>query len=252
MFSAMESLSYHGSWFPTFLATFCLIYITGYFLVFRNWSPKHRPEASSCFISLSHGTPAAFLAAAVILAHPVRCFAAPNSEPQNLVLDFSIAYFVADLLHLVLIACDRDYLFIAHHLATLFVFVTCRYMVLHGAFAILVLLVLAEATSLCQNVWTLAGLRKAEWAFAEDVYRVLSPPFYILYTLMRGFAGPWFFYKMSAFYLSGKGGDVIPMWLAVAWIVVVGGAISVSILWISNLWVKLYAEKKGKGDKKER
>lgn len=251
MISTMESLSYHGSWFPAFLSFFGVIYLIGYFLVFRNWNPKQRPDASSCFISLFHGTPAVFLAASAILTNPVRGFAVPNGESQNLVLDFSIAYFTVDLLHY-LVLIPGDYLFIAHHLATLFVFVTCRYLVLHGAFAILVLLVLAEVTSACQNIWTLAGLRRMELPFAANVYRVLSPPFYALYTLMRCFAGPWFFYKMSVFYLSGKAGDAIPKWVAISWIVVVGGAITVSILWISNLWVEFYSEKKGSGDRKER
>lgn len=112
------------------------------------------------------------------------------------------------------------------------------------------LLVLAEVTSACQNVWTLAGLKKSELAFAANVYRFLSPPFYGLYTLMRAVLGPWFFFKMSSFYLSGKASGLIPTWVAVSWIVVVGGAIAVSILWIWNRWMELYREKKGSLQKK--
>lgn len=148
-----------------------------------------------------------------------------------------------DLLHY-LILIPGDVLFIAHHLATLFVFATCRYLVLHGAYSILVLLILAEVTSFCQNVWTLAGLKKTELPFAASVYRLVSPPFYALYTVMRVVLGPLFFCKMSAFYLSGKAGGMIPTWVAISWIVVVGGAISVSILWIWNRWMELYSEKK--------
>jgi len=246
----METLISNGSWFPVFFPVFCIIYLVGYFVVFRHWGPKHRPDASSCFISLFHGSPAVFLAVAAILKQPVRGFAAPNDPFQNLVLDFSISYFTVDLLHY-LILIPGDYLFIAHHLATLFVFVTCRYLAHHGAFSLLVLLVLAEVTSACQNVWTLSGLKKLEFAFAANVYKFLSPPFYALYTVMRAFLGPWFFCKMSAFYLSGKASGLIPTWVAISWIVVVGGAIAVSILWISNRWMELYREQKGSLDKKE-
>ncbi|URD93457.1 KR domain [Musa troglodytarum] len=220
---------------------FSVTYLFGYFVIFRNWSPKYRPDASSCFISLFHGSPAVFLAVAAILNQPVRGFASPNTNFQNLVLDFSIGYFTVDLLHY-LILIPGDYLFIAHHLATLFVFVTCRYLVVHGAFSILVLLVLAEVTSACQNVWTLAGLRKADLPIAARIHKNLSPPFYGLYTIMRGFIGPVFFYKMSAYYLSGKASNVIPIWVSAAWIVVVGGAILVSIMWISNLWMQFFKD----------
>lgn len=250
--STFETLISNGLCFPIFFPMFCTIYILGYFVVFRNWSPKHRPDASSCFISLFHGTPAVFLAAAAILNQPVRgfAFAEPNTQFQNLVLDFSISYFTVDLLHY-LVLIPGDVLFIAHHLATLFVFVTCRYLVHHGAFSLLVLLVLAEVTSACQNLWTLAGLKKSELAIAADVYRFLSPTFYSVYTLMRGLLGPWFFFKMSAFYLSGNASSLIPTWVAVSWIIVVGAAISVSILWISNNWMELYRELKLGSAKKE-
>ncbi|WOL05157.1 TLC domain-containing protein [Canna indica] len=233
---------------PHFVSVFCMIYALGYLVIFRNWSPKYRPDASSCLISLFHGTPAVFLALAAILDQPVRGFASPNTNFQNHVLDFSMGYFIVDLLHY-LILVPGDYLFIAHHLATLFVFMTCRYLVAHGAFAILVLLVFAEATSACQNTWTLSGFRKAELPAAARIHKNLAAPFYALYTIMRGFAGPVFFYNMSAFYLSGKASHVIPIWVCASWIVVVGGAILVSILWISNLWLELFREKNaGKKD----
>lgn len=238
------------SHFPSFFAMFSVIYLIGYFLAFRNWSPKHRPDATSCLISLAHGTPAVVFALFALLTNLPTTFASQNSKSQNLALDFSISYFTVDLLHY-LVLLPGDVLFIAHHLATLFVFVTCRYIVFHGAFAILVLLVLAEVTSIFQNIWTLAGLRRADLAVAANVYRILSPSFYVLYSIMRVVLGPLFFLKMSIYYLSGKADDVIPRWISVSWLVVVGGAILVSIIWISNLWLELVREMKGICDKKE-
>ncbi|XP_078447558.1 DNA-binding storekeeper [Wolffia australiana] len=234
----------------SFLAAFCLIYALGYLVVFRNWNPKHRPEASSCFISLFHGTPAAIMAALAIKSSPnLLEFGAPNTQFQSIVLDYSIAYFTVDLLHYLLLY-PGDYLFIGHHLATLFVFITCRYLVFHGAFAILVLLFLAEITSFCQNVWTLAQMQKNESAIAAKVYELLSPPFLSLYTVVRGFLGPLFFYKMSLFYLSGKAREVMPLWVSLSWIFVVGAAISVSILWVLNNWLELFRERSAEEQKK--
>ncbi|XP_052197767.1 TLC domain-containing protein At5g14285 isoform X2 [Diospyros lotus] len=155
---------------PLFFWMFVLIYLIAYFIVFRNWNPKLRPEASSCLISLAHGTPAVFLAWSAIASDPNRGFASANTDFQSTVLDYSIAYFLMDLCHY-LVFYPSDILFIGHHLATLFVFVTCRYLVFHGAYAILVLLVLAELTSFCQNTWTLASTRRADVPFAAKAWR---------------------------------------------------------------------------------
>lgn len=236
-----------------FFPMFVIIYLIAYYGVFRNWNPKYRPEASSCLISLAHGTPAFFLAIIAIAnqSQSQRGFASPNTELQNIVLDYSISYFTMDLIHY-LVFNPNDVLFIGHHLATLFVFVTCRYLVSHGAFAILILLGLAEVTSFCQNTWTLAGVRKNDVAAAGKLYEFLSPPFYAFYSVVRGIAGPAFVYKMGAFYLCGAADNVIPRWLVVSWLVVVVVAISVSILWVANLWVDLFKQRSGKMEKKVR
>uniref|UniRef100_A0A7N0ZSD9 TLC domain-containing protein n=1 Tax=Kalanchoe fedtschenkoi TaxID=63787 RepID=A0A7N0ZSD9_KALFE len=211
--------------------------------------PKLRCVASSCFISLSHGTPAVFLSAYALLTDPDRGFGSRNTAVQNGVLDYSIAYFVMDLVHY-LIFNPSEVLFIGHHLATLFVFVTCRYVVSRGAYAVLVLLILAEVTSLCQNVWTLSVALRAESVKAAKVYEFLSPPFYAFYSIVRGLAGPWFVYEMGVFYAAGVGEHVIPKWIWVSWLVVVVSALCVSILWIANLWVELFRERSAKLEKK--
>ncbi|XP_022982707.1 TLC domain-containing protein At5g14285-like [Cucurbita maxima] len=235
---------------PFFFSIFFTIYIIAYFLLFRNWSPKIRPEAASCAISFAHGTPAVILASKAILADAARGFASSNTDFQNSVLDYSIAYFLMDLLHY-LIFFPADLLFIAHHLVTLFVFVTCRYLVSYGAYAILVLLILAEVTSFCQNAWTLARARRADVEFADRIYNLLSPPFYMLYSIVRGFVGPYFLYKMGEFFFNGGAETVIPKWVWMSWIFVVAAAISVSILWITNLWIELYRERSSKLEKKK-
>jgi hypothetical protein len=238
--------------YPAFLAMYAVIYCIGQLGLFRRWEWRHRLDGASCLISLAHGSAAALAAVAAIVAQPAerRGFAAPNSRLQDHVLDYSVAYFTMDLLHY-LAFLPGDVLFIAHHIATLFVFLTCRYLVHHGAYALLILLFLAEVTSLLQNVWTLAGIWRAEVPAAARVYNALSVPFYVLYTIVRGVAGPVFFLKMSMFYLSGQALDVIPWWVRMSWIIVVGPAIAVSNLWIWNLWKELFRERKQSMKKKD-
>ncbi|PON82787.1 TRAM/LAG1/CLN8 domain containing protein [Trema orientale] len=237
LFTPTSSLS-------TFFSMFLLIYLFAYFVVFRNWGPKHIAEASSCLISLAHGTPAFLLAINALTKSqlPLSSFASPNTNSQNIVLDYSIAYFLIDLLHYV-VFFPSDVLFIFHHLATLYVFVTCRFVVHHGASALLVLLVLAEITSLCQNVWTLASFRKADTPAASKLYEYLSPRFYAFYSVFRGFLGPLFVLKMGIFFISGAADTLIPRWAWISWMVVITTAIFVSIVWVLNHWIEWFRER---------
>ncbi|KAK4781510.1 hypothetical protein SAY86_015612 [Trapa natans] len=246
VFSSMPPLT-------LFFSFFILVYLTAYFVFFRRWSAASRPEASSCAISLLHGTPAVVLSVSALLFDPSMSpsFASPNSAAQSTAIDFSIAYFVTDILHYLAFS-PADVLFILHHVATLFVLLTCRFNARHGARAVLSLLALAEITSACQNVWTLARLKRAESARARKVLDVLCRPFYTFYSVVRGVVGPLFVIEMGRFYISGEADGHIPMWVWLSWILVVVTAIFVSVLWIANLWTEFYREKKGKlGDKSE-
>ncbi|KAF2286532.1 hypothetical protein GH714_017543 [Hevea brasiliensis] len=190
-----------------------------------SWSPKHRAEVSSCFISIIHGTPAVIFAIQALLhTKNSHSYASSNSTFHNRALEFSMAYFLMDLLHYILFF-PTDVLFILHHLATLYVFVTCRYMIHYGAYGILVLLILAEATSLCQNVWTIAGFRKADVPAAARLYEFLSPPFLAFYSVVRGILGPLFVLKMVKFHLTGEANNLIPGWAWISWMVVIVTAI---------------------------
>ncbi|KAL6193157.1 hypothetical protein ACLB2K_034241 [Fragaria x ananassa] len=246
----METSALFTPTLPTFFTMFLLIYLFARFLLFRTWGPKHRPEASSCVISLAHSTPAVFMAIHELI-HSQRTasvFASMNTPFENTVLEFSIAYFLVDLLHY-LIFFPTEILFILHHLATLYVFSTCRYVVHHGAYAIIVLLFLAEITSGCQNVWTLASFQRADSASAAKLYDFLSPRFYAFYSVFRGVLGPLFMFKMGLFYMSGAAGEEVPTWAWVSWMVVIVIAICVSILWVLSHWKDWYRDKVQKKEK---
>ncbi|CAN6910641.1 unnamed protein product [Brassica oleracea] len=238
----METASFNPSSpanLPSFLLLFVTVYLVGYFLIFRSWKSSHL--GASCLMSLFHGTPAVVLASHALLITP-RAVASPNTAVESSVLDFSMAYFTIDLLHY-LIFLPSDFLFILHHIATLYVFATCRFAVGHGAHALLLLLVLAEATSACQNVWTIAGYRKNDVVLARRVRELLSPPFYLFYTVVRGLAGPVALYDMASFYGSGAAEGAIPRWAWISWLVVIGSAIVLSVLWVLRNWVDWFREK---------
>ncbi|GFQ07419.1 hypothetical protein PHJA_002886000 [Phtheirospermum japonicum] len=210
-----------------FTLWFIFIYILGYFIIFKSWNKNYRSEASSCLMSLAHGTPALGLSIFSILQSQNNTsqldFTSPNTPFQNLVLEYSIAYFLMDLLHY-MVCVPSEVLFIAHHIATLYVLMTCRYVFGHGAGAVLGILVLAEAES----------------AKAAIVFEFLSPYFYAYYTVVRGILGPAFVYKMGLVFASRVDSGMIPRWAWVSWIVVIVAGIGVSILWVVHLWIDLY------------
>ncbi|KAL1193566.1 TLC domain-containing protein [Cardamine amara subsp. amara] len=237
---------------PLFFSIFIFVYLIGYLFIFRRWSPESRPLASSCLMSLLHGVAAVVLSTRALVSNPNRGFSSPNNQSQNSVLDFSSAYFFADLLHLSVFPSPAggDSLFAAHHAAVLFVFLTCRYLVAHGACALLALLIIAEATSVCQNSWTLADARGPDAPLAVSVHRFVTLPFYASYSVCRCVLAPLLIFKMTWFYVSGGADDVIPRWVWVSWTVVIFTAVTVSILWIWNLWVLFFQEKYSKFAKK--
>lgn len=235
---------------PAFFLMFLLVYFIAFFVVLRNWDPKRRPEATSCLLSLSHGTPAVIMAVRALTdASTPNTFASPNAPFQNVVLEFSLAYFLMDLIHY-LVFFPHDVLFISHHLATLYVLVTCRYVVNHGAYGILVLLFLAEVTSACQNVRSLAGLRRNDVPAAAKLHEFLSPPFLAFYSVVRGLLGMVVMYKLGVFFVSGAAAGSIPRWAWISWMIVIVTAIFISILWVLNQWRRWHTERSLKAQKK--
>jgi hypothetical protein len=82
---------------PTLLILFLLFlstYFLAYFVILRNWEPKQRKEALSCFTSLAHhGSPAVIMAVRAVLLHSQTSltFASPNSAYDNTMLELSMA-----------------------------------------------------------------------------------------------------------------------------------------------------------------
>ncbi|KAL4298131.1 hypothetical protein GQ457_12G018440 [Hibiscus cannabinus] len=99
---------------------------------------------------------------------------------------------------------------------------------------LLVLLILAEVTSFCQNVWTITGFRIPDLPVAGKVFDVLYLSFYAFYVVVRGIIGPFFVYKMGAFYMKDM--NSILVWTWVSWMIVIVTTILVSI-WVFDHWI---------------
>ncbi|XP_010556365.1 PREDICTED: TLC domain-containing protein At5g14285 [Tarenaya hassleriana] len=241
----METSSFHSpAALPSSFIFFSAVHLVGYFMIFRTWKPTHRSGATSCVVSLFHGTPAVLMASHALLTNPRATASSANTAEEAAVLDFSMGYFAVDLLHYLLFLPHDAVLFILHHMATLYVFATCRFFVGRGGHALLLLLVLAESTSACQNVWSLAGYRKTDVVLARKVREMLSPAFYVSYTVVRGLVGPVVLYDMAAFYGRGAADGWVPRWAWLSWLVVIGAAIFASLLWVWGNWSIWFRERK--------
>ncbi|BFI06029.1 hypothetical protein MPTK1_1g28710 [Marchantia polymorpha subsp. ruderalis] len=216
---------------------FIAVYLFGYFVVFRNWKGRPRYDAASCGISLLHGTLVAVLAARDLWTAEWK-LDAPNTDMQNKIMEYSMAYFIVDLINYMYAAPD-DFLFIGHHIATFTYMYTCHYITGHGATSVMCLIAAGEATSPVQNVWTLARMARADSPRAKRIYTSLSPFFTFYFTLVRGIFGPYLIYELGRFYLFGKADAVVPRWLAYCWMFKISFGIFGSLMWVYKLWVGL-------------
>ncbi|GBG63646.1 hypothetical protein CBR_g38957 [Chara braunii] len=160
-------------------------------------------------------------------------------------MQFSLAYFIVDMLHL-LVGTPDDWLYIFHHIMTSSYMMSCWLYTKHGAISVMLLIAAGEATSPCLNTWTLARIARTESRFAARLYSAMSPFFTVYFTLIRAGIGPWLVWKLGSFYVPGYGDAVIPRWLAVSWVVLTVGAVGGSMVWVYQLWrglIKFYRRK---------
>lgn len=227
------------------LCLFTVVYFYGYYFVFQKiYKGQARFDAASCGISLCHGTLVAILSCYDILPRE-WVLDAPNTLFQNRVMEYSMAYFIVDLLNYFITAPD-DYLFIGHHIATLTYMISCRYFVHHGATSVMCLIAAGELTSPVQNIWTLARMAREDSPQAKKIYTNMSPFFTVLFTLVRGGFGPYLTWRLGKFYLGGHADAVIPRWLAYCWMFKISFAIFGSMVWVYKLWmglIKFYSKK---------
>lgn len=216
---------------------FVFVYLIAYYRLFSGWKQKARFEAASCSMSMIHGTVTTILSALEFFRNPWK-LDAPNTPIQNVVMEFSMAYFLVDLLHYILFV-PEDVKFILHHLATSIYMMSCRYYTKHGALSVMALMGLGEVTTPLQSIWTVARLGRDDSYLAKRIYESTSLLFTIFFTITRGITAPILAWKLFEFYLSNQAKDVIPFWLAASWMAMVSVGLAGSIMWVYSLWVGL-------------
>lgn len=132
------SLAEEGWFVIPFFFTFLSLYLFGYFIFFQDRTPQIRVTYSSVLICVFHFLTATILGVIAFFSDTNRGLSAANTTLQNIVLDFSIAYFITDLLHFVVFLPSYVHYF-AHQLAMLFFVFTCRFMIGNGAVSVFVL-----------------------------------------------------------------------------------------------------------------
>ncbi|MCO5575834.1 hypothetical protein L7F22_029639 [Adiantum nelumboides] len=255
----METFSLlRSSWLLSSSLVFAGIYILGYCIIFARRWPRGAPErykAASCCMSIVHG-PSTSLAATLYMIrlfymerqHPSAYphdrnswlnshLGASNTPFEEAIMEFSIAYFLIDLLHYVLFVPNQP-LFIIHHIFTTSYMLSCRFYTRHGGFSTIVLFAVAECTSWLQNLWTIASLTKSTALFNK-----LNIPFLTMFTIFRGIVTPWATWQLCQYYLfSLQALAVVPNWLALYWMCSVFMGIVGSLYWVAAHWAKLIAK----------
>lgn len=220
------------------LGLFAVVYSIGYMWIFKTWAGRQRCDAAGCGMSLLHGAAVAYLATWDVL-FTMWMLDGRNTPRQNRIMEFSIAYFMMDILNYFLTA-PEDCLFIGHHMATLTYMVSCRYYTGHGAASVMRLIAAGEITSPMQNLWTLARMAREGSPLARHMYRYLSPIFTILFTVIRGVIGPYLVWALGRFYIVGKADAVVPRCMAYSWLFKVTFAVCGSMVWVYKLWVGFF------------
>lgn len=223
------------------IASVCLftaVYFIGYlFVVHKLYKGQLRYDAASCGISLIHGSAVAVLSCHQIFSQK-WVLDAPNTHMQDKIMEYSMAYFIVDLVNYV-ITNPGDYLFIGHHVATLTYMISCRYFIEHGAMSVMCLIAAGEITSPIQNIWTLSRMAREDSPTAKKIYTNLSPFFTLFFTVVRGGFGPYLTWVLGKFYLGGHADKIMPRWLACCWMFKIAFAIFGSMVWVYKLWVGL-------------
>ena len=121
----------------------------------------------------------------------------PNTPPQVLLLQFSLAYLLVDTAYAA--AFTDDYIIMAHH-AVAATYVTIVLALGVGGISAVLTFFLGELTTPLLNVFSVTKELKGERAWAAKVFEAVSPVFTAFFLLVRSIVGPpimaWFVRQM--------------------------------------------------------
>lgn len=152
----------------------------------------------------------------------------PNTQPQKLLNEFSLAYMIADFFFFLLPFTPTDFVFIVHHIIASIYLVGCL-LTGHGAISCILMFFLGEVTSPVFNVFSIAKELRHHSKTAFRVFVYTSPLFTVAFVGVRSVIAPpiiaWFVYSM--WFRSTL--------ISLGWRIVMGSCVTLGML-ASQLW----------------
>lgn len=186
---------------------------------------------ASCCMSSIHGFVCATTGFMEICSWRAFELDALNSPSQLMLIQFSLAYMIADFAFYLVIFDPWNYLFVVHHIiSALFLVGVLQTGV--AAISGIIMFFMGEITSPLLNAFTFAKEFRHQSKFANKVFLLLSPLFTFGYILVRSIIAPplvgWFCYSFWTRALR------VPL----AWRVPMGGVVAIGIV-ASQAWTVL-------------
>ncbi|KAK9813156.1 hypothetical protein WJX72_009945 [[Myrmecia] bisecta] len=196
----VEYTGEHLKYLPFFFAVFAAIYFAAH-IGWGMYGLKGRKKANlaSCCMSLLHGSVTSASAAWQIYSHLPFSLDAPNNAAQDILMQFSTAYMLADEFLFLLPCTPDDYLFIFHHVVTVGYMLSSLFL-RRGGLSCLILMFMGEITSPVQNTWFIGRDLRGTSKVANTVYELMSPPYTYIYLFVRSGVAPpliaWFAWRL--------------------------------------------------------
>lgn len=186
---------------PAFTLVFGAIFFAALpfwrYVVGVNW--KKAAILSSCSMSSVHGLLSALGGYEQLLAWRTFKPDAPNTYPQKLLNEFSLAYMLADSFLFLLPWTPDDVVFIVHHILSGTYLVGCL-LNGHGAIGCIMMFFMGEVTSPIFNAFSISKELRHHSKAAFRVFNFMSPIFTIAFIGVRSIIAPpivaWFVYKL--------------------------------------------------------
>lgn len=189
---------------------------------------KKATVLASCCMSSVHGLLSALGGYEQLMQWQGFKLDLPNTHPQKLLNEFSLAYMLADFFFYLVPFAPDDYVFMVHHSISAVYLVGCL-LTGHGAISCILMFFLGEVTSPVFNTFSISKELRHHSKVAFKIFTYTSPLFTVLFVGVRSVIAPpivsWFVYTL--WFRS----TLIPFW----WRVTMGSCVSLGMV-ASQLW----------------
>ncbi|PSC68818.1 Carbonic anhydrase 2 [Micractinium conductrix] len=215
---------------PAFVALYGLVFFAAlpFWRYIVGVDTRRAAILSSCCMSSLHGILSALGGYQQLMQWHGFHLDLPNTLPQKLLNEFSLAYMIADLFFFLLPFTPDDFVFLIHHVISSVYLVGCLNTG-HGAISCVLMFFLGEVTSPIFNTFSMSKELRHHSKAAFRVFTFTSPLFTIAFVGVRSVIAPpvvgWFVYTL--WFRS----TLIPT----AWRVTMGTCVSLGMV-ASQLW----------------